>query len=311
MIHLYKKRNFGEVMSDTFNFFKLEGKNFYKNYFIINGPILLVLIVLFYIFFNFLFESALSARTNSTSFENNLFNNLPLIISGSIIIFILMIILSLIGYLYPVAYLKLYSQQTVLSTTNLWNEIKSKIGKALLFSIISMFVFVPLMVLFFAIGFALVFLLIGIPFLFILAPAVICWFSFSFYNYIQTNDGYFDSLSKGMKLLMKKPWLNIGSVLVFYIIVQSATSIIAFIPYFIGIGNILVNPEGFASGDMESISFMIIMFSTTMLLTFILSFILQNLVLINQGILFYTMKDESENISQISDIDLIGISENE
>ena len=50
MFQLYKKRDFSELVGDTFGFFKLEGKNYFKNYFIINGSLLLLLVVIIYFF---------------------------------------------------------------------------------------------------------------------------------------------------------------------------------------------------------------------------------------------------------------------
>ena len=35
MFQLYKKREFSALVGDTFNFFKLEGKNYFKNRIII------------------------------------------------------------------------------------------------------------------------------------------------------------------------------------------------------------------------------------------------------------------------------------
>ena len=55
MFQLYKKRDFNELVSDTFDFFKIHGKNYFKNYFIINGGFLLILVVLLYFVYENIF----------------------------------------------------------------------------------------------------------------------------------------------------------------------------------------------------------------------------------------------------------------
>lgn len=39
MMQFYKKRDFGALISDTFTFFKENGKNYFKNYILLNGQI--------------------------------------------------------------------------------------------------------------------------------------------------------------------------------------------------------------------------------------------------------------------------------
>ena len=60
MMQFYKKRDFGALISDTFNFVKLYGKNYFKNYFVINGLLLILMMVLVFFgfknFFSLIFE---------------------------------------------------------------------------------------------------------------------------------------------------------------------------------------------------------------------------------------------------------------
>jgi hypothetical protein len=46
MQQFYKKRDFGTLISDTFLFFKENGKNYFKNYILINGLLLILLVVI-------------------------------------------------------------------------------------------------------------------------------------------------------------------------------------------------------------------------------------------------------------------------
>lgn len=312
MFQLYKNRNFNELISDTFNFFKTHGKNYFANYIAINGGILLVLIVLLYFFIKIFYDGlfANGAIKQGTAFENYFLENIELFIGYGIGAFILILILSLINSLFPIAYLKLIEQNQETNATNIWKYIKSKIGKSIIFLLLSIVTIMPIAAILMFLSFALVFLLIGIPLILIVIPAVFTCFSFAYYNYITTNDGYFDSVSKGYKLFIKKPWPLIGSTLIIYLIVNTVVSFISFIPYFIGIFSMLFNIETQnINNQQDTISFMIIMVGITFILSISLNYLLQNIVSVNQGIMFYTMLDVTENKSKNSEIDLIGSNE--
>jgi hypothetical protein len=312
MFQLYKKRNFNDLIGDTFNFFKVHGKNYFANYIAINGGVLLVLIVLLYffikIFYDGLFTNGLPNSGNG--FESYFLQNIELFIGYGIGAFILILILTLINSLYPIAYLKLVERNEETNTTNIWKYIKSKIGKSLVFFLLSLVILFPIAIIIGFLCFALVFILIGIPLILIVIPALFTCISFTYYNYITTNEGYFDSLSKGYKLFTKKPWPLIGSTMIIYFIVNTVVSFISFIPYFIGIFGVMFNieTEGIEN-QQETISFMIIMFGITFILSISLNYLLQNIISINQGIMYYSMIDETEKTSNISEIDLIGSNE--
>lgn len=57
-MQFYKKRDFGALVSDTLNFFKLYGKNYFKNYLTLNGGIIILLVVVIVIGFGDFFKQA-------------------------------------------------------------------------------------------------------------------------------------------------------------------------------------------------------------------------------------------------------------
>lgn len=312
MFQLYKTRNFNELISDTFNFFKAHGRNYFGNYIAINGGFLLVLIVLLYFFIKIFYDGLFSngALNEGTAFDSYLLQNIGLFVGYGITAFILILILTFINSLYPIAYLKLIEKNEETNAKNIWKYIKSKIGRSLVFSLISMVTILPIAFILGLICFALVFILIGIPLIIIIIPAIFTCFSFAYYNYITTNDGYFESISKGYKLFIKKPWPLIGSTFIMYMIVNTVVSFISFIPYFIGIFGMMFNIETQnIENQQETISFVMIMLGITFTLSISLNYLLQNIVAVNQGIMFYSMLDETENTSKISEIDLIGSNE--
>ena len=75
MFQLYKKRGFSEFVGDTFDFLKIEGKNYFKNYFVINGIVLLLLVATLYFFTSIFFEGMFSNANRNNSNGMALFLN--------------------------------------------------------------------------------------------------------------------------------------------------------------------------------------------------------------------------------------------
>lgn len=311
MFQLYSKRNFSSLVGDTFTLFKLEGKNYFKNYFIINGGLLLVLCIIIYFFMQIFLKSAFlaSSQNNSNAFLDSILSNLSLFIFFGVALILLIMFASLINYLYPVAYLKLVEEKKQRTLHNLTALIKSKIGKTIQFYFLSIFIIVPLLLVLLGISFALVFVIIGVPILFILLPAYTSWVSLSYYEYISTNSTYFNALKKGLKLLKSKFWPVIGSNYVMQTIVQVVLGIFVMVPYFIGIFSIFINPEQSTQNSENVFSLLTILLTVIMIISILFSYTLQNIILINQGIIYYSIIEEQENISAKNNIDLIGQNE--
>ncbi len=311
MFQLYSKRNFSSLVGDTFTLFKLEGKNYFKNYFIINGGLLLVLCIIIYFFMQIFLKSAFlaSSQNNSNAFLDSILTNVSLFIIFGLAMILLIMFASLINYLYPVAYLKLVEEKKQRTLHNLTSLIKSKIGKTIQFYFLSIFIIVPLLLVLLGISFALVFVIIGVPILFILLPAYTSWVSLSYYEYISTNSTYFNALKKGLKLLKSKFWPVIGSNYVMQTIVQVVLGIVVMVPYFIGIFSIFINPEQSTQNSENVFSLLTILLTVIMIISILFSYTLQNIILINQGIIYYSIIEEQENISAKNNIDLIGQNE--
>lgn len=311
MFQLFKKRNFSALVGDTFDFFKIQGKHYFRNYFIVNGGFLLVLLVLIYFIVKIVFEgimaNASSGYAEPNAIDAFMNENLPLIIGLSIFTGIVALFLTLLSYAFPVAYLDLLQKKNDFSTKEIIDVIKSKLGKIVIFFIASIFILIPLMMIAVLLSFALVFILIGIPLIFIVIPAMVSWFSLSFYDYISTDSSYFDALGNGFNLLKQKFWPVVGSTAVMYVIMQITVSVVSMIPYFIGIASMfttLDNTPG--TPDSETLTFFMIMLVITMVVSILLNFILQNLLLVNQGIIYYSLREENENNTPKSEMDLIG-----
>lgn len=309
MFQLYKKRGFSEFISDTFSFLKQEGRNYFKNYFIINGPLLLVLVASTYFLSKIYFESMFASLGNvnnvTTTFTDNLTSNIPFFIGIGILFFITIIIVSLINYLFPVCYLKLVALKKEATTKNILTAMKQKAGKTIVFFLASLVIITSIYLIISFIMILLIGILIGIPLLAIVVPAFISWVVLSFFDYMATDNGYFKALGNGFKLLQAKFWSIIGATLVILLIFFIALGIVTMVPYLITMISVYTDPSRYTNNN-ETYSYVTIVVSVVFVLYILFNYTLQNIILINQGIIYYSVIEENENVSIKSDIDLIG-----
>lgn len=308
MFQLYKKRGFSEFVSDTFDFLKQEGKCYFKNYFIINGGLLLLLVVSLYflmkVYFESIFASIGNTNNNPNALVTNLMNNMGVFIGLGIFSFVIIILVSLINYSFPVSYLKLMETNTEITTATILNTMKEKVGRTILFFLASLITIVPIFIIIGVIVILLCFIIIGIPLMFVVFPALISWSILSYFDYMSTENGFIQSLGNGFDTLKKRFWPIVGSTVIMYIIVQIIVGITSMIPYSIAMANVYTGIE--TGNTQDSFSTITIVMTIIIAVSVLFNYTLQNLIFINQGIIYYSVKEENENISIKSDIDLIG-----
>jgi hypothetical protein len=309
MFQLFKKRNFSDYISDTFTFFKVTGKHFFKNYFIINGTLLMLLMVLTYFVFKVYFEM-LFANIGSSApnfLEDYFNNNIGLIVGVFLVFFLLIMFISLINYAFPVVYMDLYEKHkgNHFESKEIIAELKSKFGKMIIFFLVIFLLGITAGLLMMGLLFALMFILIGFLLALILGPALLAFIQLSFYEYMNSKIGVFDALGKGFHYLKQNFWPIIGSTIVMYFIVQIVISIFSMVPYIIGVASIFTTIENQGSPE-ESLSFFSVMMVVFMCLAMLFSYILNNLLVVNNGIIYYSLREQNENRNTINDIDLIG-----
>jgi len=322
MFQLYKKRSFGDLISDTFSFLKITGKHFFKNYFTVTGIFLLVLLVLSYFVFKVYFEfafSSLGTTFGNDPMESVFGDNLGMIILVFALFFILLIFISLLNYSFPVSYFRLYEkhkQTTNFTSKDIINEMKSTSGKLVVFFLMAFVVFVAIMV---VLGIIMgvsatispfLMALIMLPFIFIGVPLLYIWITQTLYHQLNSDVGIVTALGKGWSGFMNNFWPILGSTIIIYVIITILGYIVSMIPYLFGIAGMFgagASPEAFS--DSEGMSFFGIMMTITTLVSILTSFITYNLLFINQGMIYYSAVEQKENRTPQSEIDLIGMEE--
>lgn len=301
MFKLYRLRDFSALINDSFSFFKFYGKNYFKNYFIINGGILVVIALLTYLTTNVIFTSI--GDLNSPGAQEMLLdyfdNNLWYFIGVGGVIFLLLMILSLLNYSYPVLYLKTLQNNQKPSVKDILTLLKSKAGKIILFPIASLISFIPLFTIIALISAFFIMTIIGIPVACIIIAAMASWMMLSFYDNITTDNGFFTSFSKGITMLTNRFWQNVGVTIIIAIVVFCTNLFFSLIPELLLKFTLLTETT-----DISSVSVIIAIIST--ILSVFISYLLTNLTVISQGMIYYSYEESVHNNSLDSEIDLIG-----
>jgi hypothetical protein len=314
MFELYKKRDLSANFSDTIAFFKTFGKHYFKNYFVINGIFLMVLVVLIYLISKVYMELIFSGIVNNQNNSNYLMayfdNNMVLIAVGFIITFLFIVILSMLNISFPVIYFKLFEKTNgdTFSTQEIISGLKSTIGKMIVFLLGSIFILLPLAIIVFGILVVLCMILIGIPLLFIVGPAFISWISLSYYEYVLKDVGYFTALSNGFNLVKQQFWTTVGTTFLMMILIQIIQGFITMIPYVISMIWMFTSTKNLqeTNSQTETLSTMGILIAVIMVFSVLLSYIFNNFILVNQGLIYFGLQEENENHTTKSQIDLIG-----
>lgn len=310
MFELFRKRDFSDFITDTFSFFKLNGKHYLKSYFTINGGFLILLSVLLYFVFKIYFEVLVaSSGLSESNYLSHYFDDNFEMFAGTFSLFILLIIvISLISVAYPILYLELFAKKgnTDFNTSEITDGLKQNAGRLSIFFLGFTFIVMPVMMVMFFILMLLCLILIGIPLLMIACLAFFGWSSLSLYCFITEKTDFFSSFKKGFSLLKQKFWSIVGASFVIIMMIQFIQIIITMIPSLVGLGLFFTssNPEMNSNSIENNISISIFIFIFGVLI----SALFNNMIMINQGIIYYSLKEENENNSIDNQIDLIGLS---
>lgn len=320
MIQFYKKRDFGSFISDSFNFFKLYGKNYFKNYILING-LLLILMTAVMIFgykelFSQIFGSNLGGETYY--FEQYFSDNAGMLITVGLLTFLLFMILMIVNYLYPVFYLKRIAQGAEkIKADEILSDFKSNAGRIAKLCLGMIFIVTPIILVVVGFSYILIFIIIGLFLILLLYPTIFNFTTFLMYDYFNSARGFWGSLSYALRSQFSYPngsekspyWKYWGAAFVMFIIIYIATSIFTFIPMMFFYGSLLTSTP---DGNFEQNPFtgtLGIVFLVFYGISMLLSFFLSNLMYVNAGLMYYDSRTDLHQKVELAEIDTIGINE--
>lgn len=312
---LFKVRDFSANISDCIAFFKIHGKHYFKNYLTINGVFLLLIMVLMYfimkVYMEFIFSmTANPQNAGSSDYLSAYFNdNLALFLVTVIGFVLVALFLTIVSTTYPIVYLKYMEDNgdpETLTPTIFLNQLKQMLPRLLIFFLGLIFIVTPIVLIVFIVNVFLCFILIGIPLFFVTLPAITAWIALSLHEFIIKEVGFFESLGNGFGLLKQKFWSIVGTTLVVVVIMQILQGIITMIPYVIGIVILYASADQSQTDPTQTLSTMSILLSVIMMISILLSYLFNNFMLITQGLMYYSLREENEENNTKSQIDLIG-----
>lgn len=197
MIQFYKKRSFGDFVADTFNFLKIYGKNYFKNYLLINGLLLILMMLLMVLGLKDIFAYFMEGTMPDSSFVEDYFSeNVGLLVAVFAIMFLLFLVAMVVNYAYPVLYLKRLIETNVKSIKldDIFGDIKANLGKLSIFLVGLIFIVGPLATMVIGLSYVLVFIIIGFFLLILVTPVVMNSINFLLFDYLNTSRGFLHRL---------------------------------------------------------------------------------------------------------------------
>ncbi len=319
-MQFYKKRDFGTFISDSFTFFKLYGKNYFKNFILLNGLLLILMVIVIVLgfreFFGVLFGSNLSGQ--SYFLEQYFSDNLGMFVMLGIFLFILSTALMTINLLFPVFYMKRIAEgKTNIKADDILSDFKNHISKVLILYFGLTFLVMPGATVLFGITYILVFLIIGLALMLFLLPNLFNTVTFLCYDYFNGNRSFFDSLSYAIRSQFSYPngresspyWKYWGSTLIMGLLFYIVSSIFTAVPMIMYIaklsttapdGNFEQNPLG---GSFGILFFFIYGVSS------LVSTLLMNVLYVNSGLMYYDSRTDLHQKMELAEIETIGSNE--
>ena len=319
-MQFYKNRDFGAFISDSFGFFRLYGKNYFKNYILLNGLLLILMVVVVIFGYRELLTQIFGSNMNGNSsyLENYFEENIVMFAVVGLITFLLFTVLMIVNYLYPVFYLKrLAAGETKIKMDDILNDFKNNASRIGILCLGMIFIVSPLSLILMGVSYAMVLILIGIPLVLFVFPTVFNVVTFLMYDYFNSQKGFFESLSFAIRSQFSYPngrekspyWKYWGSTIVISIILYIITTIFTMIPMMIFFGTMMTTePDGsFEQNPFTGV--MGILFFVLYGVSLLVSFFLSNLMYVNSGLMYYDSRRYLHQQVELAEIDTIGSNE--
>jgi len=307
-IPLRINRDFGDIITTYFDFFKQNIKKFTNVFLSYNGIFLIGLLIASYLlvsgFIGFI------AYENSYSFggsRGDLDEKYTIfMIVGGILFFLIFIMVMVLNYSLASAYMISYEDKkgNTFEKKVVWQFIKGQFG--------SIFVFILLMIPIYIAFIIASFIFAIIPFIGMLAQYILqffinSWLGVSFYDMLQNKKGVTEGLGEGWNLVTKNFWKSVGVNFVLGLLLGILIFIALIVPgIIIGIYTFHV-VENNVDYTTSIVSTIIYTLGTALVL--IIALYGQCLSQFANGILYYALHEKTYNIYTRSKIDQIGNNE--
>lgn len=303
-IPLKRQRDVGEMISTYFEFLKQNFKPFLNIFIRYNGIFILGFLGVSYLlvtgFVGSLGMTEIGSETNNPMYYNMLIG------FGMISFFALFIITAIFNHSLAAAYVIRYEQNNGAEVENaqVWEIVKENLGKIILFILLMMVLYIGVII----VGTVFSFIpVIGVLVYYLIVMGYTSWMGLSFMAMINENRDVTDAYSEGWKLLKTYFWKCIFSNLVIGILLGILMAVVLMIP------GILMGIYVFhsVSNEVDLINSPLanIIWILALSLLLILYTMYQALSQFVNGILYFSLHEETYNEATRKRIDEIGAGE--
>ncbi len=303
-IPLKQQRDVGEMISTYFEFLKQNFKPFLNIFISYNGVFILGFLGVSYLLVTG-FVGAFSAPSGF-GIDNDPSNYVIFLVAGFFGFLLLFIITAILNYSLAAVYMIQYEEHKgeAVEKRKVWEVVKQNFGKIALFIILMMVCYVAVMI----VGIILAFIpIIGTLAYYLLILGYTSWMGLSFMAMLNDNKEVTDAFGEGFKLLKKYFWKSVLSNLVIGLLLGILMMVVLMIP------GILIGIYAFHSldtgVDLANSPISNVVWTLGLSILLILYTINQSLAQFVNGILYYSLHEETYNEATRERIDNIGAGE--
>lgn len=303
-IPLKRQRDVGEMITTYFEFFKQNFKPFLNIFISYNGFFILGFLGVSYLLVTGFVGTFVNTPVYGISTDNSSYQFY--FIGGVIGFLILFIITAILNYSLAASYMIQYEKNNgePVEKRKVWELVKQNLGKIILFIILMIFMYFVVMIIGVVISF--------IPFLgtlayYLLILAYTSWMGLSFMAMINDNKEVTDAFGEGWKLLKSFFWKSVLSNLVIGMLLGILMMVVLMIP------GILIGIYAFHSldtgVDLANSAVANVVWTLALSLVLMLYTLNQSMIQFVNGIIYYSLHEETYNEATRERIDNIGASE--
>lgn len=303
-ITIFKRRNFGEYLNDTFAFLKSEGKLFFQNFMKLCGGYFILLILLTYFLFDMFYDSATSMEGDKIDSMIN--NNFGITFVLVIVIAIVSILISINIFTFPVIYLNNMVAQPEKNKDikGFSKQIKANIRRGFSFFLLTILIVGPVVAIAFSLSAILIFLIVGIPMLLLIGPFSASVVAIAYYEYVIRKQAFFASYQTAFQLIKVDFWGILGNSFILMFLMQALgylTSILPRILYIFGFFT-----SSLSEYEISEMGFYKVIIALSLIIASVVSFTLYTIFLVNQGLVYFSSREHLESYQSMLDIETIG-----
>ncbi|MCM4168844.1 hypothetical protein KCTC52924_02540 [Arenibacter antarcticus] len=303
-IELKIDRDFGDIISLYFDFFKTNIRKFTNIFLSYNGIFLIGLLIVSYL----MVSGVLALISNE---QNLLDSNLAAtdqkyisyFIFGGILFFLIFVTVAILNYSLSTAYMIQYEEKEGqhFEKIEVWDTVKGNLSKIIVFMLIMMLAFFGFMILAVILAFIP---LVGMIAQYVIQYFFMAWVGVSFFVMLKENQRFMEALTEGWNLVYNNFWRAVGVNFILGFLIGLLFLIVLMIPgILLGIYtfHVVQNNVDLTATIVPTIVYTL---GTSMLL--ILMVYSQCLSQFVNGILYYSLHEKTYNLHTRNKIDQIG-----